>query len=373
MKNSRQFIITKIAILTLIVSACGSNKDEVQNSLQIKNVAKVEYRDVPDNIRFNDTSTGGLDKDIEDSFEYLKFDYILPEGWSKLPKAQFKDVNISIDAEPRAICYLTTLPLKGGEILPNLNRWRGQFNLPPIENISNQESEPVIFLGKETILFKITGDYKPLAENGKNFISFNLIQSDENNAYSFKFLGPAEFVLKEKAHFLNFLMSLNVIKKEVGERKEYIKNLPLIPDKLQWEIPQGWVIADAKPQRVVTFKPKEKDGPECYIAIFGGDILDNLNRWRNQMKLTPVKNIDAKELINFSAPIGNGVVVFLEGNYSGGMSGQAIENAIMAGAIIKGTNKSVFVKMVGKKEDVLQEKESFLSLIKSLKGIEDGK
>ena len=373
MKNSRQFIITKIAILTLIVSACGSNKDEVQNSLQIKNVAKVEYRDMPDNIRFNDTFSEKKSFEPNNNQPKIQFDFDLPKGWSEAPKAPFKDLNYSFSNEPTATCYLTVLPLKGGEVLPNLNRWRGQFKLPSLNDIDEQESEIISFLDNQSKLFKLTGDFDPLADKGKNFIAYCLIQTIGENAFTLKFIGPAEFINNEKDNFISLVKSIKITKPQSSENSNASSILPIIPDQIDWVAPDNWTLTEPKPQRIATFRPSQIEGLECYISVFSGNIIDNLNRWRSQMGLEPINNSDNQNLTSFNSDIGSGIYVFLEGKFNGGMSGQAIENAVMAGAIIQGANKTVFVKMVGKKDDVLKEKESFINFIKSLKRVDNGK
>lgn len=373
MKNFRLFINIKIAILTLLFSACGSNKDEVQNSIQIKSVAKVEYREVPDNIRFNDTFSEKKTFEHGNNQPKIQFTFDLPKGWSEAPKAPFKDLNFSFSQEPKATCYLTILPLKGGEVLPNLNRWRSQFKLPNLNSVDEQESETISFLDNQSKLFKLTGDFDPLADNGKNFIAYCLIQTVGENAFTLKCIGPAEFIDKEKDNLISLIKSIKISKQTTTEKSTAPTLLPTIPDQIDWVIPNNWTLTEPKPQRLVTFKPLQKDELECYISIFSGNIIDNLNRWRSQMGLEPINNTNNQDITTFNSNIGSGVYVFLEGKYNGGMSGQAIENAVMAGAIIQGTNKTVFVKMVGKKEDVLIEKESFINLIKSLKGIENGK
>lgn len=347
--------------------SCGTSHDEIQKTLQVKHVEKFKFEEVSDKLRFNDTITSQQFPENPDAQKTIEFDYQLPEGWTEAPKSDFKQINIVLSEEPKADCYLTILPLKGGEILPNLNRWRAQFDLPPLNSPAEQTNESILFIEKQTSLFNISGNFKSLKEAGKDYVSFCLIQSDDQNSYSFKFIGPGEFILKEKNNLISFLESIKIRVKNVVVPKIPSTNLPIIPDSIIWETPKTWVQGEQKAQRVATFKPQGKDGPECYIAVFGGGILENINRWRIQMNLPSIASIEDQELVNFTAPLGSGVAIFVEGNYTGGMTGAPIENAMLAGAIILGSNKTVFVKMVGTKTEVLNEKESFLQLTNSLK------
>ena len=183
MKYTHLAYLAQIAILTLITSACGSGQDSIQNSVKIKNVAKEVYVETSDKIRFNDTFTedGSHGKEMPQQAP-LQFEYNLPTGWAEAGKAQFKDLNFSFSEEPKASCYLTVLPIKGGEVLPNLNRWRGQFGLPALTIATEQESEQIICLGTTSTLYKLQGNFSPLGDSGKDFGALCIIQIDETNA-----------------------------------------------------------------------------------------------------------------------------------------------------------------------------------------------
>jgi hypothetical protein len=347
------------AILFCIVSACGQDTEEIQKSLHIQKVGKTNYVVVPDSVRFHDTFSAHenqINAKTTDKF----FEFILPNGWAEAPTSAFRQINVSFPDEAKATCYLTVLPLKGGDILLNLNRWRNQFDLPPLDQ-PDKEAEVTTLMGENAPIFKIDGNYTELSENGKNFTALCVLQNDKENAYSIKFIGPAEFVNNEKNNFISWVQSIKKIVAEPATPKDSTENSQAI----YWATPKDWSIAEAKPTRLVTFQTK--NGQECYITLAGGSALQNINRWRTQMNLPAIETLKQQELEVFKAPIGEVICLFLEGNYTGGMTDKPIENAIMAGALIMRPTNSIFIKMVDSKANILGEKDAFYQLIQSIR------
>ena len=85
---------TLIALIAFFIGGCGSDPQEIQKSLHIQKVAKTNYGEVPDKVRFNDTFSAPVPT-TEESF----FSYDLPSGWVEAEKAQFRDINISFPEE----------------------------------------------------------------------------------------------------------------------------------------------------------------------------------------------------------------------------------------------------------------------------------
>jgi hypothetical protein len=61
--------------------------------------------------------------------------WTLPDGWSEMPGNQFRHATLVIPGEPRLEVSVTVLPKSESDenyLLANINRWRGQLQLPPI-------------------------------------------------------------------------------------------------------------------------------------------------------------------------------------------------------------------------------------------------
>lgn len=109
-----------------------------------------------------------------------------------------------------------------------------------------------------------------------------IIPAEQEQSWFVRLLGPASAVDPREADFDAFLSSVQVTKD---------------PQKpITWTVPNGWKIAPVNPNRVVTLTFGTGENLlEMYISNpFGGDNLENINRWRDQFVGIP--KIEAGEL-----------------------------------------------------------------------------
>jgi hypothetical protein len=131
-----------------------------------------------------------------------------------------------------------------------------------------------------------------------------IIPAEPGYSWFVKFVGPNEVVSPHEAEFDDFVKS---IKTGTGGQK------------LTWTAPPKWTEAPPRPTRLVTLK----NGPaEMYLSgPFGGNLLDNVNRWRKEVGLRELKADELKDTLT-EIP-SNGVTanrVDLRGpTWSGGM------------------------------------------------------
>jgi hypothetical protein len=194
----------------------------------------------------------------------------------------------------------------GGDILANINRWRGQLQLPAITaenlpgNISVLETPAGHFLVAD-----IRGD--PAA--GKpvlRILGAWLEQPDR--VWFFKMMGPQEVVEAQQEAFLGFLKSVASRGAAGGAPKsanpsENTNDLPparLVvaptdaPDEpsLRWQAPPEWPAKPATAMRKGSYAVGRGDSTaDLSITAFPGDVgglAANVNRWRSQIGLPPV-------------------------------------------------------------------------------------
>ncbi len=105
--------------------------------------------------------------------------------------------------------------------------------------------------------------------------------ADEGESWFFKMMGPAEEVSKQEAAFDAFVSSI-----EIGNQK----NRPV-----SWRLPEGWREGPQKGRYATLLTSPAKDAVELAVSTAGGNLLDNVNRWRGQVGLEPVKqeNLEA--------------------------------------------------------------------------------
>ena len=129
---------------------------------------------------------------------------------------------------------------------------------------------------------------------------------------------------------------------------------------LKWNLPEGWVDTGKKSSmRLATLGVKDKKDVEISVTRVPGDVggeLANVNRWRRQMGLAPVKAEDLqKEFEVIETKVGKAKLVDLN-------SGDKQMVAVM----LPYKENTYFFKMMGSKESIGSQKENLVKLIKSL-------
>lgn len=171
--------------------------------------------------------------------------WTLPPGWRELPGDQVRYKTLVTSGRPPMGVSVTVLPagkdLSEG-IRDNINRWRGQIDLPMIQTSDLSAYTESISVGKiEVTLMDATGKARP----------------DPDEAEEITFDAPAE-----------------------------------------------WTRMAPKPFTIAVFEAGEegKQGKKVTISLSraGGSTLDNVNRWRGQLGLGPLTADEvAKELQKF--------------------------------------------------------------------------
>lgn len=354
-------------ILTFCLFSCGSTHQPIEQTLATKIVAKTNYTKVSETERFGIRMPPILSQphDEEEAHDHgtPEFEYVLPATWQEGQSIEGRQINLTIKNQPDLSCYLTLLPSRGGDALMNLNRWRGQFQQPSLTNIAEQKNEEVSFFNISTKLFEISGNFKTQDQIHNNYTMLGLITKDEHWAYSIKFVGPSENVLAEKNNFLLWVSSLH----PKPASKETPNHTTKESKKLSWVTPKDWQQDTSNPQRIATFKPNGKAQTECTVTSFGGSVLENLNRWRKQLGQEPISDLEKENHEWLDTSIGKCYFVIIEGPYNGGMGGQAIATAQLIGGILSQGETSIFIKLIGPKNETSSEVDAIKSFIQSLK------
>ncbi|WP_437205423.1 hypothetical protein [Planctomicrobium sp. SH664] len=128
------------------------------------------------------------------------FTYTLPEGWSKSTGSSMRLASFAARHESgTADVSITKFP-GGGDDLANVNRWRGQVSLEPIdEETLKSTAEKLDVDGKSALYVEAPGSEQSILA---------AIIPEGDSKWFFKMQGPKAAVAAETEHFKEFLKSV---------------------------------------------------------------------------------------------------------------------------------------------------------------------
>jgi hypothetical protein len=125
-----------------------------------------------------------------------------PEGWTEVPAASMRYASFNAAGENGAKIDISivTFPGDGGSDSDNVNRWRRQIRLAPIdENAVNAEVNPLNTAATSFSTTDITGsEARTIAAWTRR----------DGRVWFFKMTGPGSAVEKEKSKFFDFVRSI---------------------------------------------------------------------------------------------------------------------------------------------------------------------
>ena len=133
-----------------------------------------------------------------------------PEHWQPEPQGRMRLINYSFGSEGKGECYVTILPGDGGGVAANLDRWRGQMELPPFTREQLGELELRPFLGTQAYFVDMEGSYRGFGSTDglPGYRMLGIIQDFGQLTASVKMVGPADAVASEAENFSTFCASI---------------------------------------------------------------------------------------------------------------------------------------------------------------------
>ena len=130
---------------------------------------------------------------------------VMPPEWRQLPATQFRILNYRFGEDGEVFVGRS----RGG-ILPNVNRWLGQYGKPPLESLDDLPS--VTILGQQGVLITASGDFKggmgrPARENAG---LAGVIVGAGEQLLTVKMTGDAQEVLAEQERLIQFCKNLRI-------------------------------------------------------------------------------------------------------------------------------------------------------------------
>lgn len=279
--------------------------------------------------------------------ESVKFDgdkpsWTIPPEWRTKPVAgPMRYATLLIDdGQPPLELAISALP-SGQNIAENVNRWRGQVQQPPLQADAAEKSAVELTTGAGPARWvDVSGAYSP----GGGMAPFAGGAAGRGPAMSLPADHPPLGAAGGPA---------------AGGPATLPADLPL-----KFQAPAEWQSGPATQFSVASFIASYQ-GKEAKITLSNasGDLLSNVNRWRQQIQLPPIDQT-ALEGAATKLKIDGRDATYIE------IIGQAApegQQAIYGVVVVQSPGQTWFVKMMGDAAVAFRERERFLGFVSSFR------
>lgn len=257
-------------------------------------------------------------------------DWVLPDTWKETPGNENRHATLIVSESPPLEVSVTVLA-KGSDdlteqLLNNINRWRGQLDLPHIEAADLPSRTETLAVGELTVtLINIKGKAAPRPAMPGGLMPPGMGRPAPRGE------APAA-------------------ERPAGEAQD---NGGSMYDK-----PAEWTQVPVKTFQLARFTVGEGgEAAEIALSRAGGDRASNINRWRGQVGLSPLSE---EELKQTGQP-------FEVGSKKGELIEIVTEDKAILGVMIPDGGQTWFVKLTGHAATAAKERSRFEAFAKSLK------
>ncbi len=406
MKNHFERICNKavwLFLLTpLLMLAAGCHKDAVQ-VYQIANdqnqtaqptapATNLSNQSMPSGLPTGNPSVqmpaGVVASDVQNA---PPVKWTTPAGWTEVPPSEMRVGSFKITGADGKQADVSIVPLPGlaGGDPANVNRWRGQVNLPALpEDALAKLTEDVQAGGQPAELYDIAGENQ---QTGQAARILAVIQHRDGITWFFKMTGDGDLVEQQKPAFVSFLGTLNFAASQaqpqmpaghpdigdmgnastlpaghpdVGSMTEPSAGPVSTAGQPTWQVPADWKAVSAGQFLVAKFMIIDPKGATAAVNVSsapgdGGGLAPNVNRWRGQLGLAPADEISTTI---FAVPNGQAQMVDFSGtNAKTGQSAQLV------GIMVTQPGQTWFYKLMGDPIVVAAQKDAFTQFVKGVK------
>ncbi len=180
-----------------------------------------------------------------------------PAGWQEQPASGMRvgSFTVTKDGQKADVSIIPLAGISGSEV-DNVNRWRGQLGLPPIDAAKLGDAAEKVTIGSNPAsLYDMSGTDPQTKQPARILAS---ILSSDGTTWFFKMVGADALVAQEKPSFKEFLKSISGQAAPVAAGAPAQDQLPPShppinlassaqpmsaapnPDKPAWDVPAGW-------------------------------------------------------------------------------------------------------------------------------------
>jgi len=390
-----------LGLLALVAAGCG------RDDIKTYRVANTDANAAPQPAT---APTGMTPPAAGDQGAAPQLKWTLPSGWQEKPAGEMRVASFSAPGQNGQVVDVSVVPLPGlaGGDLSNVNRWRGQVGLGPVQEADLAKlGEPVTVGDSATLLFDQAGTVDnskampgmpPLGTGKIRILAVGLHRPEM--MWFFKATGEDESVALQKNNFINFLKSVQFaatdaalpaghpdIGPAMSEPAPATPALPAghpdmgsamppgaampnagpAPALPAWTVPTAWQ-PEAPTAMLLAKYSATENGRKADITVssFPGDVgglLANVNRWRRQISLSPLEDAGlAPAVTPLTTPAGPASLVDMTGT-----DAKTSQPARLVGVVLPLNGQSWFYKLMGDATVVEHQKADFLKFVQSAK------
>ena len=306
--------------------------------------------------------------------------YKLPSGWQEAPLGQMRVAAFRIQGKDGKQADIGVIPLPGfmGHDLENVNRWRESVGLKAVTEADLAKlAEPVDVGGQPGKLYDQAGENPGSGEKTRLLV---VVFQHEGVAWFVKMNGDDELVAQQKPALVDFLKSVNfpaaTAQGELPPSHPPVGGAGLLSSQVPtndkggqgkpaWQVPAGWQEVTAGQFLVAKFQVTGSDNSKANINVSaspgdGGGLSGNVNRWRGQLRLSPLAEAEIDKLVRqVDTAGGKAMFIDMTGTDANG------QQARLIGAIVPQANQTWFYKLMGGEQVVEREKDAFTKFVQT--------
>jgi hypothetical protein len=300
-----------------------------------------------------------------------------PEGWEEAPAGRMVEAAWRVGGSPDVEVSFSRA---GGGTGANVQRWREQMGLPPLDDAALAAlPRDRALAGLPATFVDLRGRFR--GRGDKDIPEARLLgliaEAPGGGGAFLKMTGPASVVDPEEPRFHALAASFRmaVAPRDASAAPSTTSGAPPPdatepPAPLTWTAPPEWEPAPSRPPRLVTLRPKGAVGDTvCYVTVLpgrAGGTRENLDLWRSTLGLSPLTDEEFAALPRAQVLGATAVFLTIEGTHQG--QGPPAAPYMLLGMVVERAGDSVFVKMTGPSDEVRREQQRFRAFCESLRG-----
>ena len=308
--------------------------------------------------------------------------WIVPEGWTEKPSTGgMRIATYAVTASDGRAVDISVVPLgaAAGSLLDNINRWRGELELPPVTESELPRLLTAVKIGDVDAQMVELVSEKPVGSDRTRSRTLAAILPLPGTTVFFKAKGDDALVQANAGAFKTWLKSVQTGPNPGAEASSPLPSGPGAGDMRgpvapppstalpTWEVPPTWKSAPASTMRLASFALGGAGGQTGDLSVVAlgpaaGGLLANVNRWRGQFGLAPVDEAGLQKTVS-TLPIQGGETATLVDLAGSGES----DGKRMLAAVVSRKDRTWFYKLTGDAALVESERANFEKFIRSVK------